>query len=263
MTASERQPSGRVPASLVVEETALFLDLDGVIVPIAERPDAVRVTPTGRLALSRALEALHGRVAVISGRTIEAVDEVLGGAVPCIAGVHGLQRRTLVGGLVLTPPHARVAEAASVLQALARACPGLLVEAKGPSVAIHYRAAPDAEAAVIDLVERLSTASGLQVQAGKMVMELRTPGPDKGSALDRFMLEAPFAGARPIFIGDDLTDEPGFVAAQAHGGLGVLVGEPRETAAQGRLSSPEATMSWIMRSLSAGRFDFEDVRWAA
>ena len=100
-----------------------------------------------------------------------------------------------MGGLVLVPPHARVADAASVLEALARARPGLLVEAKGPSVAIHYRAAPEAEAAVIETVERLAQASGLEIQRGKMVMELRTPGPDKGAALNRFMLEAPFAGA--------------------------------------------------------------------
>lgn len=249
--------------ALSVAETALFLDLDGAIVPIADEPDQVRASPSCRIVLHRARDHLCGRVAILSGRTIEDVDQVLGGAIPCVAGVHGLQRRTPVGGLVLEPPHARVADAASVLKALARARPGLLVEAKGPSVAIHYRAAPEAEAAVVETVERLAQASGLDIQRGKMVIELRTPGPDKGAALNRFMLEAPFAGATPVFIGDDLTDEAGFAAARAHGGVGVLVGESRETLAQGRLASPADTLSWIMRSLDRGKFEFWEAGWDA
>lgn len=243
------------------ERAALFLDLDGSIVPIAFEPGAVKADPSCRIVLKRAIDDLRGRVAIISGRTIAAVDEVIGNAVQCVAGVHGLQRRTVVGGLVLEPPHARVADATSVLEALARAQPGLLVEQKGQSVAVHYRAAPAAADAVIDTVERLASASGLELQCGKMVAELRTPGPDKGAAINRFMLEAPFAGARPIFVGDDLTDEAGFAAARAHGGVGVLVGDERRTLAQGRLADPVATLAWIMRSLDRKRFDFGETGW--
>jgi trehalose 6-phosphate phosphatase len=249
--------------SFSVKDVALFLDLDGSIVPIASTPDAVKASTACRVVLRRALDHLRGRVAILSGRTITSVDEVLGGTVQCVAGVHGLQRRTPLGALHLEPPHARVADAAAVLEALAEARPGLLVELKGASVAIHYRSAPEAGDAVVEAVERLAKSSGLVVQLGDMVAELRTPGPDKGSALDRFMLEAPFAGTRPIYIGDDLTDEAAFAAARRHGGVGVIVGSDRATAAQGRLDHPAATLSWIMRSLDRGRFDLAHAGWAA
>jgi trehalose 6-phosphate phosphatase len=238
-----------------VEQTALFIDLDGTIVPIAPQPDEVIASPACRVVLRRALDQLSGRLAVLSGRTISSVDEVLGGVVRCVAGVHGLQRRTPLGVLHLEPPHARVADAASVLEALAKAQPGLVVEAKGPSVAVHYRAVPSAEDAILEAVDRLADASGLVVQRGKAVAELRTPGPDKGSALGRFMLEAPFAGSRPLFIGDDLTDEDGFAEALKLGGVGILVGPARRTLACGRLENPPAVLSWIVHSLDRGFFD--------
>jgi trehalose 6-phosphate phosphatase len=252
-----------VPTALPLAKAALFLDLDGAIVPIGADPTTTTASPDCRIVLHRAVEHLCGRLAILSGRTIAMVDQILGGAVQCVAGVHGLQRRTPVGGVLLEPAHARVADATVVLEALANARPGLAVEAKGASVAIHYRGAPDAAPAVIEVVERLAVASGLEIQHGKMVAELRTPGPDKGAALDRFMLEAPFAGARPIFIGDDLTDEAGFAAAQSHGGVGILVGDKRMSLATGRLESPEAVLSWIMRSLDANRFNIQEVELAA
>jgi trehalose 6-phosphate phosphatase len=241
--------------SIPAERTALFLDVDGAIVPIAETPEAAKASAACRIVLRRALDELRGRLAVLSGRTISALDEVLGGVVNCVAGVHGLQRRTPLGALHLEPPHARIGEATAVLQALARARPGLRLEHKDASVAVHYRQAPGAEDAVIEAVERLAAAHGLQVQLGKAVAELRTPGPDKGAALDRFMLEKPFAGSHPIYLGDDLTDEPAFAAAQAHGGMGVLVGEPRPSLAKGRLATPAAALSWIMRCLDRQRFE--------
>lgn len=246
-----------------VSEVALFLDLDGAIVPFVAEPQTVKASAACRVVLRRALEHLRGRLAVLSGRTVAAVDEVLGGSIHCVAGVHGLQRRTPVGGLVLEPDHEGIADATAVLAALARARPGLLVESKGSSVAIHYRAAPEAAAAVVETVERLAQSSGLHVQLGKMVAELRTPGPDKGAALSRFMLEAPFAGARPVFIGDDLTNEAGFAAALRLGGVGILVGDARTTLAQGRFPTPAVMLAWIMRSLDAGSFDFRDAGWAA
>lgn len=251
------------PITLPVSETALFLDLDGAILPVGGEPRTVRASPSCRIVLHRARDHLRGRLAVLSGRSIKAIDEVLAGAVYCVAGVHGLQRRTAVGGTMLEPPHARVAKAVSVLKALARARPGLAVEAKKASVAIHYAGAPEASAAVIDTAERLAKATGLQIERGWMVVELRTPGPDKGAALDRFMREAPFTGAKPIFIGHGLAGEVGFAAARNHGGFGLLVGEARDTLAQGHFAGPTAALSWIMRSLDEGKFDFRETAWQA
>lgn len=250
-------------SDLPIGEAALFVDLDGTIVPIASKPDDVIASAACRIVLRRALDHLHGRLAVLSGRTIASVDEVLGGVVGCVAGVHGLQRRTPLGALHLAPPHARIADAASVLEALARARPGLVVEAKGPSVAIHYRGAAGAEDAVLETVERLAQVSGLVVQRGKAVAELRTPGPDKGAALHRFMLEAPFAGHRPIFIGDDVTDESAFAETAELGGVGILVGPARQSHACGRLEDPPAVLGWIAHSLDRGAFDLREVGWTA
>jgi trehalose 6-phosphate phosphatase len=236
---------------------ALFLDLDGTLATIAETPSEARVDEACRETLLRARERLAGRIAILSGRTIQMVDEILGGAVLCVAGVHGLQRRDALGEVFEKPPHARVAEAASTLRALARKSPGLLVEAKGPSVAIHYRRALGAEAAVLEAVERIAAASGLELQLGKAVAELRTPGPDKGTALRRFMLEAPFRGARPLVVGDDLTDEPAFAEARRLGGAGLLVGAERPTDAVGRLADPSCVVAWMGRALDTGRFELE------
>lgn len=240
--------------ALPVAETALFLDLDGAIVPIAAEPDQVRASPSCRIVLHRARDHLRGRLAIVSGRTIEDVDEVLGGAIPCVAGVHGLQRRTPVGGLVLVPPHARVADAASVLEALARARPGLLVEAKGPSVAIHYRAAPEAGPACLAAAEAAAqAASGYVMQAGKMVVEVKPAGAHKGTALHRLMSAPPFAGRRAVMLGDDVTDEDAMGAALALGGTAVKVGVGASVAPL-RAPDPEGVRAWLVQEANlAGR----------
>jgi trehalose 6-phosphate phosphatase len=99
-------------------------------------------------------------------------------------------------------------------------------------------------------VERLTPTEDLTALWGHMVAELRTPGPDKGDALAAFMAEPPFAGSRPVFIGDDLTDEDAFAAAAAGGGFGVLVGPDRPTAARMRLENVEAVHAWLTAAIA-------------
>ncbi len=82
-----------------------------------------------------------------------------------------------------------------------------------------------------------------------MVAELCTPGLDKGAAVRAFMDEAPFAGALPVFVGDDLTDENGFRAARALGGVSILVGPLRATDADMRLDSVPAVRGWLEAAL--------------
>jgi len=239
---------------LLLAEASLFLDLDGTLVEFEDDPAAVRASPAVQLALGRAQAALLGRLAILSGRSIASVDEVLGGAVVAVAGVHGLQQRTPVLGVMETPPHPGIAEVMSTLEAFAKAERRLRLEPKGQSVAIHFRQAPQVETALEELADRLAKGSQLEVQRGLMVVELRSPGPDKGAALTSFMGLPPFAATRPIFVGDDLTDESGFVAAQAMGGLGIAVGPREESAAMGRLSDPAAVLAWLHSSLDAGVF---------
>ena len=246
--------SGRpAPAPLALAETALFLDLDGTLAPISPRPEDVRPEPQRTALLHALARALDGRLAVISGRTLDEVDRILDRSVAAVAGVHGLERRFADGAIWRAQASPELAAARTALAPLTRAWPGAWLEDKGLSLAVHYRAAPAAVEAVRQAAEALARDGGLVLQAGDMVLELRTPGPDKGDAVRAFMAHAPFAGARPIFVGDDLTDEHGFIAAAEIGGFGVLVGGDRETTALAGLADVAAVRAWLQTSLAARR----------
>jgi trehalose 6-phosphate phosphatase len=131
------------------------------------------------------------------------------------------------------------------MHVFATATNGVIVEEKPLGAALHYRAAPVAEAAARDLATTLAADAGLHLQTGKMMIEVRVPGADKGTAL-RAMMQAPvFAGRMPVFLGDDDTDEPAMVAARDLGGAGILIGAPRDTAAAYRLDGVARTLSWL------------------
>jgi trehalose 6-phosphate phosphatase len=198
---------------------------------------------------------MEGRVAIISGRPIEDVDRITGGCVACVAGLHGLERRDARGSLDSARAHPQLDKAVAVVEAFAHTRPDLLVEKKRLAVALHYRQAPEAAAEALAFTRRLAWATGLKLQEGQMVAELRCPGSDKGDMLDAFMQERPFKGHFPIFVGDDITDEDGFAAAQARDGVGVLVGPRRATRAVCRLSNVEDVLLWLDLSLAAGHFE--------
>jgi len=233
------------PAPLDAGRTSLFLDLDGTLAPIAPHPDDVRADPARSRLLDQASGKLGGRLAVISGRALAEIDRILDGRTPAAAGVHGLERRGADGRVVKAAPHPAIAQARVEARALAAAWPGVLVEDKGLSLALHFRNAPAAANAVTACAETLAAKTGLKLQRGDMVCELLTPGPNKGDALRTFMAEKPFMNGRPVFVGDDLTDETAFEAARALGGFGVLVGPQRATAARWRLADVAAVFDWL------------------
>lgn len=226
---------------------ALFLDLDGVLAPLAETPDAVGPLPRRTAVLKAISDRFGGRVAIVSGRTIAEVDRIADSAVTPASGVHGLERRRPDGSLYRAEPASGVQQAVEAFTVFARDRPGIIVEDKGVSAGLHFRQAPDAAEAARTLARRVALDTGLALQPGNQVVELKTPGTDKGTALQTFMAEPPFAGAVPVMVGDDLTDEYGFRAAQALGGFGVLVGPPRETAARYGLTSVDAVLDWLER----------------
>ncbi len=123
--------------------------------------------------------------------------------------------------------------------------PGVIVEMKDLSVALHYRKRPELAVRLASSVAEIQQGAGLVLQAGNMVFELRTPGADKGDAVRAFMAEPPFVGAIPIYLGDDQTDENAFIAVEALGGFGVLVGEARSTAAGFRLDGVTDAIDWL------------------
>jgi trehalose 6-phosphate phosphatase len=240
------------PEPLDLRASALFLDLDGTLASFAQRPQDVGPIAS-RSSLLRTLEGrMEGRLAVISGRTIADVDRILDGAVTTVAGVHGLEQRWPDGRIERPDPAPGMAAAREVFESLKAQIPGLLIEDKALSLAIHFRAAPDAYAEVLTVAQTIAAQTGLVIQNGELVVELRGLGPRKGDALNAFMRIPPFSGARPLFVGDDLTDEDGFSAASALGGEGVLVGPPRKTAARRSLDDVDAVIAWLAQSISDG-----------
>lgn len=222
---------------------SLFLDFDGTLVEIAPRPDAVAVDVRLRRLMAALTTRLAGRIAIVSGRGAEEIDALFGGAGFPIGGSHGAELFGVEGAVEPERPIALDA----VLERLNRFAadrPGVLVEAKPLGAGLHFRGAPQAESACRALAEQLAEASGLTLQEGKMVFELRAPG-DKGRAIAALMAMPPFAGSRPLFLGDDLTDEPGFAAAARLGGAGVLVGALRATSATYRLPDVAAVLRWL------------------
>ena len=234
------------------DRSALFIDLDGTLAAIEARPQDVLPQAWRSRLLRRLNRRLDGRLAVVSGRTLEDVDRILEGAAPAVAAVHGLVRRSADGAVRTAATHPGLRLARRELARFAASCPGLAVEDKELGLALHYRRAPDQAAAAIATAERIARETGLKLQLGEMVAELRTPGPDKGQAVAAFMAEPPFMGATPIFLGDDLTDEDGFGAAEALGGLGVLVGPYRATRALRGLQDVASVRSWLEAGLLDG-----------
>jgi trehalose 6-phosphate phosphatase len=233
------------PPPLDPNSSALFLDIDGTIADIVARPHEVRADAELTSILERVVTIMRGRVAVLTGRSVDDADRILEGRVVSGGAVHGLVRRMPDGAVATTAGPAQLAEAKRLLFAFARTLPGVIVEDKGPSVALHYRQVPEAASAVSAAAERIARTAGLVVQAGSMVSEVRAAGPDKGDSLKEFLGVPPFAGFQPIMVGDDLTDECAFAAAEARGGYGILVGPPRAGAARYRLASVAAVRAWL------------------
>jgi len=234
-----------VPPPLRLDATSLFLDLDGTIAPLALTPQAVGPNAARRRLLDALLARLDGRLAVISGRTLEDLDRVLEGRIPALGAVHGLVRRRANGEVIAAAGAEQVRQALDEVQAFAAADGCLLVEDKGLAVSLHYRRRPEAGPACHDFMCRLGARRGLTVQEGDMVMEIRAPGPDKGAAVAAFMAEPAFAGHVPVFLGDDLTDEDGFRSVQRLGGVGIVVGSRRPTQASFALAGVDDARAWL------------------
>jgi trehalose 6-phosphate phosphatase len=229
---------------------ALFLDFDGTMVDIAPQPHAVEV-PEPLIGVLRHLnDYLQGAVAVISGRPIEQIDCFLRPLKLAIAGVHGAERRGADGQvhLLQTHPMDAIEEAACTLAA---SNPGLLVENKRSSIALHYRQRPELEDLCVRAMHDAVVASpGMTLLRGKMVVEAKPGGASKGQAIEDFLREAPFAGRTPLFIGDDVTDEAGFSTVQRLGGLGIKVGAGATVASQ-RLADPTALRRELQAAVAA------------
>jgi trehalose 6-phosphate phosphatase len=240
------------------DECALFLDFDGTLVDIAERPDAVVLDPALPGVLTRLEERLGGALAIISGRPINFLDGQFGASLFDTAGLHGLEHR-IAGRLMLCDPddHPDLRAAIERLEEVVASKPGVLIEDKGCSVAVHWRQAPQEKDFALATAHAAVEALGgnYRVQHGKAVAEILPAAAGKGKVIERFLQQAPYAGRRPIFAGDDLTDENGFKAVNAHGGLSIRIGGG-ETVARMRLPTPAALRQALFAWASGGSLPF-------
>jgi trehalose 6-phosphate phosphatase len=243
-------PDSRPPPLARLAPVALFLDFDGTLVELADSPGAIAV-PAGLTPLiDRLSRHLDNRLAIVSGRAVDDLRGHLGGCAAVLSGSHGAELRYADGRSIPVSAPPGLAEARESVRRFAAGGDGLLVEDKPAGVALHYRLAPGRAEEADAFLEALAERSGLALQRGKMVAELRPEGSDKGEALRRLMAEPPFTGARPVFVGDDLTDEDAFRAAAALGGEGVLVGPARPSAARWRLEGVADVTSWLEAAAS-------------
>lgn len=242
-----------VPPPLDVRRHALFLDLDGTLVEIQERPHAVTAGNDLRDLLRRLAERMDGAVALVTGRTVEDAARILQGSLQRVAGVHGFEMRQEDGSVFrdiaeLSPITAASEDLRRLIQA--GALPAL-VEDKRASLALHYRHAPEAEGLVQAIARDIAAKHGLRIMQGKMVVELVAGARTKGDAVHAFMADPPFSGRAPVMLGDDLTDEDAFAAADEMDGFGILVGPPRATAAAHRLDGPGAVFNWLCAGIAS------------
>ncbi|MBO0736979.1 MAG: trehalose-phosphatase [Alphaproteobacteria bacterium] len=240
------------PAALDAR-SALFLDVDGTLLEIVARPELVRVPPGLPALLSGLAGERDGALALISGRTLAELDRLFQPWHGAAAGLHGIERRRADGSLDRLRDSAGDAALNRIrpqLASLAGDGSGLVLEDKGSTIALHYRAAPEREREIHAHAETLQrqSAAALRLIKGKMVVEFQPRNVHKGLAIAKFLAEPPFFGRRPVFVGDDTTDEDGFAEVRRRDGVAVLVGPGRDTAANYRLATVAAVLDWLVKS---------------
>ena len=236
--------------NIAATQLCLFLDVDGTLLDIACHPETVSVEPRLRCDLAAAQRALDGAVALVSGRPIAELDALFAPLRLAAGGVHGAELRRRSGGAIVRQVRGCLGiEAWHALCRLLEAFPGAYAENKAVSFAVHFAQngtdIPRLRHALLALIERFSSVgTPLRLVAGRAVFELQVAGFDKGRAIETFMADAPFRGRRPVFIGDDEIDRPGFEAALAFGGFAFSVGEDLP-GLSGAFAAPDAVRAWL------------------
>lgn len=234
------------PPPDAADDWAWFLDVDGTLIDIAPTPSAISMPAEMPPLLQRLADAHDGAVALVSGRGLDNLLQLVAPFDPPAAGLHGLEWRDAAGTVRRLTVPAGLDDIRMRLRHEAEHFTGLLLEDKGSAVALHYRLAPHLAGHVLQTVRAaLFDHPEFGLVAGKMVVEVKPKGADKGAAVASFMQTPPFTGRRPVFVGDDVTDEDGFAAANRLGGVSVLVGAPRETQARYGLPDIEACRVWL------------------
>jgi trehalose 6-phosphate phosphatase len=232
-----------------LRECAMLLDIDGTILDIAPTPREVWVPPALRQTLAQLQKLTGGALALVSGRLLNDIDLIFAPLQLAAIGGHGAEIRPVPGTEPQTRAGALSPDLKRDLAALTELGPGILVEDKGYSLALHYRLAPNlggALCAAVAAVCATGPANTVEVLPGKAVVEVKPARVSKAAAVRELMKYPPFSNRHPIFIGDDITDEPVFGVIPDFGGLGFSVGRV-VPGADGHFDRPEDVRSWLAR----------------
>jgi len=247
-----------VPRSLVshLSETAILLDIDGTLLELMPTPREVWVPPGLTKTLNRLLVRTNGALAMVSGRSLNDIDLIFAPDQYPAVGGHGAEMR-------IDPENESVASHAPPmdkelkrrLAAIAKLSPGILLEDKGYSLALHYRLAPHAEKAIyaaVSLIRADLPNAPIEVLPGKCVCEIKHSGFTKATGVRELMMHEPFKGRRPLFIGDDVTDETVFGIMPDYDGLAFSVGR-RAKGVAGHFDSPSDVREFLAHLLDDER----------
>lgn len=224
----------------------LFLDVDGTLIELTDSPLDTFADPPLKALLGQVSERLGGAVALVSGRSIKYLDALFDPLRLPAAGLHGVERRKASGAMHgASFVDTQLNQARAAVAALVQEHPGTSVEDKGRTIAVHYRMAPQAEAAVRQSLAAIAKplGSNYHIQEGNMVLEIKPRGFTKASAIKAFMSEAPFSGRQPVFVGDDLTDQDGFRMVEDQGGISIAVGD--RVQGQYRFENAAVVRTWL------------------
>jgi trehalose 6-phosphate phosphatase len=231
-------------------ECAFLLDIDGTLLDLAPTPREVWVPPDLRETLSRLRERTSGALALVSGRSLNDIDLIFAPEVFPAVGGHGAEMRVSIDSeavAIHAPPMDK--ELKRRLAAIAKLSPGILLEDKGYSLALHYRLAPHAEKAIYEAVALIRSEmpeAPIEVLPGKCVCEIKQYGFDKATGVRELMTHQPFRDRCPVFIGDDVTDESVFAIMPNLGGLAFSVGR-RVQGVAGHFDEPRDVRAWLTR----------------
>ncbi|MET0280060.1 MAG: trehalose-phosphatase [Steroidobacteraceae bacterium] len=229
----------------------IFLDLDGTLLALRDDPLIVHADAALCELLARCASRLDGALAIVSGRPIADLDACFEPLRFPAAGVHGVEHRAADGVTTSLPTEtARLRPAARKLATAMEAIPMSYLEDKGASLALHWRRAPAGAAALRGLAQEALAELGpsFRLLEGNCVVEVLPAAANKGDAVRAFLREAPFSGRRPVYIGDDVTDLPGFDAAREAGGYGIAVGS--RVAADHHLPDVDAVRCWLAETVN-------------
>lgn len=233
------------PATLIPEETAFFLDVDGTLTDIIPDPAAVRLTPQACTVLQQLFDWTGGAVALISGRSIAQLDQITDPLRLPVVGVHGLETRLSDGAVTRNLPDVATHTALIALVRNFAGHHGLLIETKPGAVALHFRRYPELAATSVHFMQQLADRDArLSLLTGKMVVELVFGRTTKGDAIANLMQTPPFLGRAAFFAGDDVTDETGFACINRLEGISLKIGEG-DTTARHSLPHPAALIRYL------------------